>query len=459
MHRRVLPLASRRTLALATLVLAPALALACSTNDDPAPLPSSGGTGANGVDVPNQGIDEELADLGVTDDEFVMEDELDETFDVSQLYDGTEETEFEDFPDLDADEIPTDDTGALVTQTSAPADNVWYNRCLKGPKLDCQCRGSLHNCRFPNKQPGGNRYLSAATVKKLSDFKKSHKTARSPSTGKQTLVSSDDRKAYNKIIEGDGVWPLAGETELFDGNHVKRGTISASTKVKINFGQRRQFSGQTYVYVTQMPFRDQEGRLRKSGSGWILDDPNEKLSGFAESARPEIDKMPTVDITAAKSLDTRQLSFFKRKDYTKCGASIDDLAVWGAKGVDTCRPDNCLPSEWALKVANVKAYPTTARMCVGDYTLRYDAINLMFQLPRGGGANADTFLVEPALSFQRAKSKDSAHATILKLRLYKTKNEPSGCINFVFGEVAGRQGWVAAASLKGKTGLTSRSCK
>ncbi len=226
--------------------------------------------------------------------------------------------------------------------------------------------------------------------------------------------------------------------------------------MKINYGQRRQFSGQTYVYVTQMAFRDQEGRLRKSGSGWILDDPNDKLTGFAESARPEIDKMPTVNITAAKSLDTRQLSFFKRKDYAKCGASIDDLAVWGAKG-SPCRPDNCLPEEWALKVANVSA--STKRMCVADYTVRYDAINLMFQLPRGGGANADTFLVEPALSFQRAKSKDSAHATILKLRVYKTKGEQRGCINFVFGEVAGRQGWVAAASLKGKTGLTSRSCK
>ncbi len=457
MHSRALRRPSRRSFALATLFLVPALALACSTTDDPAPLPSSGGTGNDGVDVPNHGIDEELADLGVTDDEYVMEDELDESFDVSQLYDGTEETEFEDFPDLDADETPTDDTGALVTQASAPVDNVWYNRCLKGPKLDCQCRGSLHNCRFPNKQPGGNRYLPAAVVKKLADFKKSHKTARNPTTGKQTLVSSDDRKAYNKIIESDGQWPLAGETELFDGNHVKRGTLSATTKVKINYGQRRQFSGRSYVYVTQMPFRDQAGRLRKSGSGWILDDPNDKLTGFAETARPEIDKMPTVDITAAKSFDTTQLSFRQRKDYG-CGASIDDLAVWSAKGVDTCRPDACLPADWALKVANVKAYPTTPRMCVGDYTLRYDAINLMFQLPRGGGANADTFLVEPALNFQRAKSKDSAHATILKLRVYKTKNEQAGCVNFVFGEIAGRQGWVAAASLKSKS-LASRKCK
>ena len=86
-----------------------------------------------------------------------------------------------------------------------------------------------------------------------------------------------------------------------------------------------------------------------------------------------------------------------------------------------------------------------------DYMLRRgNTINLAYQTPLVGGLATDTFLVtRNNMRFRRARSVNRDRPTILRVRLYKMNGtKPVNSMNFVFGQIGGRSGWVAAAAIK-----------
>src|SRR5262249_60172199 len=86
-----------------------------------------------------------------------------------------------------------------------------------------------------------------------------------------------------------------------------------------------------------------------------------------------------------------------------------------------------------------------------DYMLREGNVqNLAYQTPLVGGAATDTFIVQKnAIGFRRAKSIDSKHRTILRIALYHTNGTKRvGKMYFVFGDMAGRSGWIPTTALK-----------
>lgn len=434
---------------------------------------------ALGVEADEEVVDEvsdetELANAAAGDDEWGDQDELPIANDAVGFdpEDGMAHDDLEDFADegpmdVDPDGLvePMSDSalalGSLGAEVKRPA---WWGREWACPKNEakCECHGSPFNCQFPNKQVGRNRYLPARAVEVLNH-----------TTGKKT------RAAYVDLL---GRWAVDQGTEIYDGNHILRGRMQASTNAptkapieqgqptacysakpkgsgyeivkanvdypctKINFGLKKTMKHEgkdaTFVYAFATA-----GKMPGSGksyamSGWIL-----RSSLKAAS----IAKMG--DSTMRKAT----AGFVKTQYVIK---SAKDYGCAEGAGFDSTK---CLPAFSQLKIRPKSSPKVSEKM--RDYMLRDGGfLNLAFQTPLLGGAAADTVIVRPnALGFRRVKSTKDA-PTVIKISLYHAKDKTHagtkvlGKRAFFYGELGGSFGWVAAAAIKpGKIAASSAS--
>lgn len=394
--------------------------VACGSGDEaPAPIAPS-----NEAQNP-LAVDDELRALGVEDDEIVVEDGSEAELPTMDLPQSPVEGEDDDVNGNDADledyltdgaepgvdpAVPDLSTLNVMPLASSSSPPWWSARfgCAKSFGSQCLCRGSRNNCQFPNKQPGRNRYLPAQAVREIL-------------AAVQGKPKAEASKLKASLIDSLGRFELTGDTSLYDGAHILRGTIAGASKIKINFGQRKTFSGEKHVYAFAVSFADAKTGAVRGGGGWI---PEDHVKGA------DIGRMPTTTTPSASDFAATKYRFKTAADYGCTVQTFDEA--------------KCLPAYWSLKVRpNSRAKHERA----GDYLVRADAINLLYQTPLLGGAATDTFLVEN-LRFQRARSKDREHATILRVRLYhRGGTVPVGHQNFVFGSIGARFGWVAAGAL------------
>lgn len=346
---------------------------------------------------------------------------------------------------------------------SAPAVS-WWNRtyaCPYGAK-DCICRGSPFNCQFPNAQPGRNRYLPPAAMRAIRSMPRSAKTRR---------LHAIDRL---------GKWDVPEGTPIHDGLGFLRGTLRASGNrksgnacwsyraetgkfrvvaadhpcVMVNFGQVKTMtvagatSAAKYVYAF----------ATNQGSSWIPLDAVRALvkDGEGRPAFRAYDRAPRRPLV--RDQKTAWVHWLKAaEDY---GATFDQYAptdAWLRYLPRWARLKVRPKSEISKAVDPKSPLPGTSEMA-RDYLLRsQNVLNLVYQTPLLGGAATDTFVVRRhALAFRRVESRDPDKRTILRIPLYrpKTVSDPGtrkvGKMYFLFGEVDGRYGWVAAQAIKGE---------
>ncbi len=406
-----------------------ALAAGCSSGETAPTVPVGSGGGSS--------ADADLAALDVGDDELVADEAASEeellATDWPQASDAAPDGDLLDTAETpdDLPEILPDPpmTGLLASESSSVGiltDPTWWSAqfsCPKNPlNASCTCRGSAYNCQFANNQPGRNRYLPPRAIRALRGV---HGTAR------------------NAIIEKLGRWDLAAGEQLYDGSGTARGVVEggcysdamAPTNlghpcVKINFGQLKKMTvagsatEKQYVYAFSV---DAGGH---SASGWVA------AAGITDPAFKRYDLPP------------RAGSSFAATSYVV--KSAEDYGCAPASYVST----TCLPA-WAQLKIRPKSGPDVSEKA-RDYMLRDgNVLNLAYQTPLVGGAATDTFVVSAgALAFKRLKSTSASHRTILRIALYETKDATHagtkvvGKMYFVYGEMAGRFGWVAAAAIK-----------
>jgi hypothetical protein len=368
------------------------------------------------------GPDELVADEAESDDELVALDwpEANPATPDEDLESDLDEVLAADFPEELPDPGPdpadiayaSPDLGILAAQP-APWWSEVYS-CERNPlHASCVCRGSLYNCQFPNSQPGRNRYLPPAAVR--------------------ALKATSGKKTRQDIIDKLGRWELASGQQLYDGTGQARGEVSGGCYkpdlspdsnaghacVKINFGQVKSLrvGGDVNKYVYAF--------ATSAGSGWVARDRILNASFKAYDTPPR----------GASSFAATKYVLKAAEDYGCQEATYDST--------------KCLPA-WAQLKIRPNSSPAVSEKA-RDYMLRDGNVqNLAYQTPLLGGAADDTFLVRPsALGFRRARSIDSRHRTILRIALYHPLGTKRvGHMYFVFGEMAGRNGWVAVDSLK-----------
>lgn len=372
----------------------------------------------------------ELRDLGVGEDEEVVDDEgtgADESGDADASED--EELEPNPVPDTEDDEVPDEGSdepeleaegiGTLAVPPQGSHVSSTMNgrkwRCRQQTQRACRCLGSPLNCQMPNDQPGRNRYLPPGEVARI----------KQPGGDTETL------------IEAIGRWPAQPSPVLYDGKGRVRGafvsnchawsgpTGPAFSRVdgvcaKINFGGKKMMKGEgdaaprLYVYAFNV-FID--GTL--DSSGWMpLDSivPRAELNRMRAVAPPKIKNAFVSTPYVVKSA----------RDWNQDPAtfSSDRLPAWAQ--------------------AKVAKGPGSRR--ARDYLLRDgNLINLAFQTPGVGGAATDTFLVpHDGLAFRRVRS-TRERPTLIRVPVAHPTHK---AMIFAYGRMAGRYGWVAMAALK-----------
>jgi hypothetical protein len=417
---------------LALVVLATALAGGCSSAESAPPVPVATG------DAQTPDADADLRALDVGAEELIADEASDDelvTNDWPQASDAAPDGDLVDLSDTPADlpEILPDPPPAPAQLSLGAASGLgpkgaptWWSQTFACPNnplhASCTCRGSLYNCQFANPQPGRNRYLPARAIRAL-------RTA----TG----------KARTATLEKLGRWDLAAGQKLYEGAGASRGTITGGCYsdalapvdtghpcVSINFGQvkRMTVAGSStpaaYVYAWDATA---DG---KSASGWVL------AKAITDPAFKLYDLPP------------RPGSAFAQTSYVV--KSAEDYGCTPGTYVSA----TCLPPWAQLKIRPKSTADVSEK--ARDYMLRDgNVLNLVYQTPLVGGASTDTFLVSARrLGFRRLKSTSSDRRTILRISLYETKDATHaglkvvGKMYFVYGEIAGRFGWVAAAAVK-----------
>lgn len=439
-----------------------ALAACSSSNDD---LPDTGGGGGQSAgDPPVDNLD----DVGVGGDESVADDQDSIDPDSVSTANDPVENPFNDVPgDLEdmtnpsptAEEMPAppddsavdapeepdpedpaggfvvnplDDTGSGPLPRTAPKNPAWFSAhydCPHNPlNAKCVCRGSPYNCQIPNNQPGRNRYLPPTAVHELN-----------------ATSASDTRQ---EIIARLGRWSSDPTTPIFDGKGTALGNVTSGCYtavdgsssltinpadtghpcVKINFGivkhMTTSFDANTvgrYVFAYDASIHTTDGG-DGTGTGWV------PLSRITNDRFHPYNTPPR----KPKALDNSALVLKSAEDYG-CSAESWD-------------PKTCLPSWASLQVApNSKSSPAAS------YLLRLGNMQtLAYSTPLVGGAGTDVVRVaRNSTQFARAKSVDSAHATILRIGLYTPgTTQRVRSMYFVYGRVAHRWGWVPAFALK-----------
>jgi hypothetical protein len=203
----------------------------------------------------------------------------------------------------------------------------------------------------------------------------------------------------NRIVNpktGTNEWPLAPDTEIFDGLGGKRGTVTSPT-IKINYGQRKTLLGAPHVYAFAV------GTTNGTASSWVPE------SAVLDS----LSSMPTVIARDPGKGDYEQV-------FTITGG---DPSTYGdAKVVPNTDSNNEAATDYMLRNGNV--------------------VNVLYALPGKGGVSNDTY---PAgtVKFKRSRGVASVY-----VYLY-TKNTSTviGTQRFIYGHVDGRYGWIARDAL------------
>lgn len=400
---------------IAAVLLAASLVACAAGSDGPEPFSIE-----SALDAEN-----ELDALDIGTDEPVVEesDELDDLVDPS--LDGAEENPVADDPaDTEEDAIEAADVGLSTMSLSFQADGFGKNekrvavasktyKCRQKTKRPCVCKGSPYNCQFPSEQPGRNRYLPPEEVSQIEKR------------------GGDKEKTIDEI----GRWEIAAGTPLYDGNGLLRGPSVTSpchdwaaatgskrkdlpgVCVMVNFGQKKSMTiggaKNTYVYA----FSVRAGGV--AASSWI------PLSAVKRKAT--LSKMPRVVAPKLSGFAGTSYVLKSAKDWNQQEATFDadKLPAW-AKG----------------KIAKGGGGNKQA----GDYLLRPgNVLNLIYSTPAVGGAATDTFLVsDSTVGFKRVKSTKDRPTLV---RIPVASNDKKA-MYFAYGEIAGRSGWVAAASIK-----------
>jgi hypothetical protein len=193
---------------------------------------------------------------------------------------------------------------------------------------------------------------------------------------------------------------IASNTVLYDGFGNARGTVT-DADVRINYGQRKRLpSGAVVVYVFAV------GTTNGAASGWVREaDVTESLSymGTVNAQNP---------------------------------GNGDYVALWRLTGGPT--PVNAFYSDMVLH--------NTHRPCThlpNHYLLRRgNVVNLLYNLPGMGGVADDTYTVETGDVFRRSKD-----VLVKQIPFYHKdaplNGEPFGYMEFMYGHVNGRYGWIA----------------
>ncbi len=251
------------------------------------------------------------------------------------------------------DEEAMDDTSASEITGTA--------KCPGYESKDCTCSESLFNCELPNEQPGRNRFLT---------------------------------------LSGDNSWGLKSGAPMYDGASNLRGYVKSS-KVEINFGQRKQINGNTMVFAFGA-----ELTTGQAASSWI---PEEDLDVG------KLVRMPTV--TARDP---------HHGDYATNFAILPGV------------PKHLV----GLKV--VRNSQSVDHEAASDYFERPGhEVYILYALPGNGGVANDAFPV--GTKFNRSKGVKE-----LFINLYEPKStKVVGRMGFVYGHVNGRFGWIAREAIDG----------
>jgi hypothetical protein len=205
----------------------------------------------------------------------------------------------------------------------------------------------------------------------------------------------------------DCSFTVAPGTVMRDGFGTARGTL-ISTQVKINYGQRKVLpNGESAVYVWDAVTDDGHQ------SGWIYE------SSLTES----LAIMPTV-----AAADPGQGDY--PRTFVITGGSESRIAYYDQMVLCAdVRPCGPAPNHYMLRPGGV--------------------MNIIWSLPGVGGVSNDTYLVEgAAVHFRRAKG-----VPLLSVPYYD-KDSPAGSpavgqMQFMYGHVGDRYGWVAVEALSG----------
>ncbi|HEV2146112.1 MAG TPA: hypothetical protein VGR37_01710 [Longimicrobiaceae bacterium] len=193
---------------------------------------------------------------------------------------------------------------------------------------------------------------------------------------------------------------IAANTVLYDGFGNARGTVT-DAEVRINYGQRKRLpNGTVVVYVFAV------GTTSGAASGWVREaDVTESLA-----------YMETVNATNPGNGDYAAL-WRLTGGPTPVRAFYDDMVLH-----NTHRPCSHLPKHYLLRPGNV--------------------VNLLYNLPGMGGVADDTYLVETGDVFRRSQG-----VLLRDIPFYHKDSplngEPFGYMQFMYGHVNGRYGWIA----------------
>ncbi len=220
---------------------------------------------------------------------------------------------------------------------------------------------------------------------------------------KQPDGDEDRNRIFNPATQSYQ-WPIAPGTPLLDGLANARGKVvgtgGAGPSVKINYGMRRAFGADPYVYSWSSPL-DTGG----SASGWVKE---------ANLVGGVISRMPTL-----AGLNPGQ-------------GDLD--TPWVITGGN-------LAAVEGLKVS--KGWSGPARNAT-DYLVRSGVVvNLLYNLPLMGGVSLDSFPL--GTPFRQARG-----VAAIPIALYEPGSESEshkGPMLFIYGHVGERYGWIAKAAL------------
>jgi hypothetical protein len=205
-------------------------------------------------------------------------------------------------------------------------------------------------------------------------------------------IRRDRNRAVNPATDTN-LWPIAPNTEIFDGIGGKRGTVT-STAIKINYGQRKTLLGAPHVYAFSV------GTSNGVASSWVPE----------SAVKDSLAGMPTVLSRDPGKGDYEQVFTITGGDPAKYG----DMKV-----VANTTSDNAAGSDYMLRPGNV--------------------VNVLYALPGGGGVSNDTYPANAGVKFKRARGVASVYVYLYT----KATDEVVGTQRFVYGHVEGRYGWIA----------------
>ncbi|MDQ3605649.1 MAG: hypothetical protein M3418_05620 [Gemmatimonadota bacterium] len=204
----------------------------------------------------------------------------------------------------------------------------------------------------------------------------------------------------HKYSSTDCTFTIASNTRLFDGFGNARGTVT-DAQVRINYGMRKLLpNGTVVVYAFAV------GTTNGAASGWVREaDVTESLA-----------HMETVNAKNPGNGDYVAL-WRLTGGTTPVNAFYADMVLH-----DDHRPCTHLPKHYLLRSGNV--------------------VNLLYNLPGMGGVADDTYTVETGDVFRRSKD-----VAVRKIAYYHKDSalysEPFGYMEFMYGHVNGRYGWIA----------------